>query len=110
MPFPARQTEGRSRTRCRQVDACVCVNSWTELRRDGEWLRQCLAGRPGPVVAVSDYVRAVPDLIRPFMDRPMVTLGTDGFGRSDTRAALRGYFGVDRAAIVEAARGFRWPG
>jgi pyruvate dehydrogenase E1 component len=80
------------------------VTSWAELRRDGEWIRKSLAGHPGPVIAVSDYVRAVPDLVRPFIDRPMVTLGTDGFGRSDTRAALREYFGVDRAAIVEAVK------
>jgi pyruvate dehydrogenase E1 component len=89
------------------------VTSWTELRRDGQacdesggqpWIARCLDDQPGPVVAVSDYVSAVPHLIRPWLDRRFVSLGTDGFGRSDTRAALRTFFGVDRAAIVAAAR------
>ena len=57
------------------------------------------------VIAATDYVRAVPESIRAYLPdgRPYVTLGTDGFGRSDTRAALRGYFGVDAASIVQAA-------
>ncbi len=88
------------------------VTSWTELRRDGmacdagggkPWIASCLADHPGPVVAVSDYVRALPDLVRPWVDRRFVSLGTDGFGMSDTRAALRRHFAVDRAAIVQAA-------
>ena len=60
----------------------------------------------GPFVAASDYVRAVPESIRAYVPagRGFVTLGTDGFGRSDTRAALREYFGVDAAAIARAAR------
>ncbi|RYY89890.1 MAG: hypothetical protein EOO24_33125, partial [Comamonadaceae bacterium] len=64
-----------------------------------------LAGR-GPVIAASDYVRAVPEAIRAFVPggRRYMTLGTDGFGRSDTRAALRGFFGVDAASIVRAAQ------
>ena len=58
------------------------------------------------MIAASDYVRAVPDTIRGFVPagRRYVTLGTDGFGRSDTRRALRAYFGVDAAAIAQAAR------
>ena len=88
------------------------VTSWTELRRDGieadesgmqPWLGACLAQHAGPVIAVSDYVRALPDLIRPWVKHPFVTLGTDGFGMSDTRAALRRHFAVDRAAITAAA-------
>lgn len=89
------------------------VTSWTELRRDGRacdeaggqpWIAQCLADQPSPVVAVSDYVSAVPDLVRPWLDHRFVSLGTDGFGRSDTRAALRQFFGVNCAAIVAAAK------
>ena len=50
----------------------------------------------GPIVAASDYMRAVPDMIRTWVPRRYVSLGTDGFGRSDTRAALRSFFEVDR--------------
>ena len=64
-----------------------------------------LAGTQGPVIAATDYVRAVPESIRAFVpaDRRYVTLGTDGFGRSDTRASLREFFGVDAASIARAA-------
>jgi pyruvate dehydrogenase E1 component len=55
------------------------------------------------VIAASDYVSALPDLIREWVPGRFVTLGTDGFGRSDTRAKLRAYFGVDRDSIVRAA-------
>ena len=58
-----------------------------------------------PVVAVSDYVRAYPQLIAPFVGGRYVVLGTDGFGRSDSRAALRRFFEVDRQTIVVAALG-----
>jgi pyruvate dehydrogenase E1 component len=65
-----------------------------------------LADSRAPVIAASDYVRAVPDSVRAFVPkgRRYVTLGTDGFGRSDTRAALRAFFGVDAASIAQAAR------
>jgi pyruvate dehydrogenase E1 component len=93
------------------------VTSFTELRRDGmqaerrrrmgqratSWVEDCLEGAPGPVIAASDYVRAVADLIRPYVPGPYVTLGTDGFGRSDTRAALRDFFEVDAKHIAHAA-------
>jgi pyruvate dehydrogenase E1 component len=93
------------------------VTSFTELRRDGmraeratrfgakeqSWVEQCLAPTQGPVVAASDYVRAVADLIRPYVPRKYVALGTDGFGRSDTRAALRAFFEVDARNICIAA-------
>ena len=67
--------------------------------------RQLAAGA-GPIVAATDYVRAVPESVRAWLPegRRYLTLGTDGFGRSDTRAALRGFFGVDAASIVRAAR------
>ncbi len=95
------------------------VTSFTELRReamesrararasgsktDSAWVEQQLPGNGTPIVAASDYVRAVPDLIRPYVADRYVALGTDGFGRSDTRAALRAFFEVDRHAIVGAA-------
>jgi pyruvate dehydrogenase E1 component len=96
------------------------VTSFTELRRDGmaversnrhdphgerraSYVGQCLAGTGGPVIAASDYVSAVADLIRPYVPRRYVTLGTDGFGRSDTRAALRDFFEVGAAHVVVAA-------
>ncbi|MBM3345448.1 MAG: pyruvate dehydrogenase (acetyl-transferring), homodimeric type [Betaproteobacteria bacterium] len=98
------------------------VTSWSELRRDGlereravlaggaggprqAHIHRCLAPTCGPIVAASDYVRAVADLPRPYAPegRRYVSLGTDGFGRSDTRAALREAFQVDRRHIVRAA-------
>jgi pyruvate dehydrogenase E1 component len=93
------------------------VTSFTELRRDGmeverarrfgrpgqSWVERCLAGATGPVIAASDYVSAVADLIRPFVPGRYVALGTDGFGRSDTRAALRDFFEVDAKHIAVAA-------
>ncbi|MBI3100374.1 MAG: alpha-ketoglutarate dehydrogenase [Burkholderiales bacterium] len=99
----------------------LSVTSWSELARDGvaceqralageaepgvPWLTQQLAGTQGPVIAATDYVRAVPETVRAFVPsgRRFITLGTDGFGRSDTRAALRAFFGVDAAAVVRAA-------
>jgi len=82
------------------------VTSWSELARDGEFVARQLARGTGPIVAATDYVRAVPESIRAFLPqaRPYVSLGTDGFGRSDTRAALREFFGVDAASIARAAR------
>lgn len=66
------------------------------------WVENCLLTSSGPVIAATDYVRAVPDLIRPWIKNRYITLGTDGFGRSDTRAALRRFFEVDRQSIVVA--------
>ncbi|HEY9094825.1 MAG TPA: pyruvate dehydrogenase (acetyl-transferring), homodimeric type, partial [Hydrogenophaga sp.] len=89
------------------------VTSWSELARDGaatetgqeSHLAQQLASSQGPVIAASDYVRAVPESVRAYIPagRGFTTLGTDGFGRSDTRAALRAFFQVDSASIVRAA-------
>ena len=71
------------------------------------FIEQQLQGSAGPIIAATDYVCAVPESVRAFLPkgRSYVTLGTDGFGRSDTRAALRSYFGVDAASIVRAALG-----
>ncbi|MBB1473025.1 pyruvate dehydrogenase (acetyl-transferring), homodimeric type [Luteimonas sp. MC1782] len=95
--------------------------SFTELRRDGfdveRWNRlnpeakaprkayvtTLLEGRQGPAIAATDYVRAFPDQIRAFVPMHYTVLGTDGFGRSDTRANLRRHFEVDRFHIAHAA-------
>ena len=89
------------------------VTSWSELARDGiasnapeaAFINHLLASSSGPIVAATDYVRAVPDSIRAYVPagRSYTTLGTDGFGRSDTRAALRDFFQVDAASVVKAA-------
>ncbi|WP_353191059.1 pyruvate dehydrogenase (acetyl-transferring), homodimeric type [Pandoraea pnomenusa] len=99
------------------------ATSLTEVRRDGlaaerwnllhpdqtprvPYVRQCLEDRIGPVVVATDYMKIVADQIRPFVqDRRFVSLGTDGFGCSDTRESLRTYFEVDRHFIVLAALG-----
>ncbi|MBH1936950.1 pyruvate dehydrogenase (acetyl-transferring), homodimeric type [Streptomyces sp. AV19] len=91
--------------------------SWTELRRDalacdaarlrGEdrvpYVTRALHGAPGPVLAVSDWMRAVPDQIAPWVEQEWTSLGTDGFGLSDTREAARRHFGVDAQSVAVAA-------
>jgi pyruvate dehydrogenase E1 component len=97
------------------------ATSFTELRRDGvdcarwnrlnpekdprvPWVTQCLSERPGPLIAASDYVRGFADQIRGFLpNQDYIVLGTDGFGRSDTRERLRKFFEVDRFNIAYAA-------
>jgi pyruvate dehydrogenase E1 component len=96
------------------------VTSFTELGRDGQetdrwnmlhpteerrasYVEQCLAGREGPVVASTDYIRAFADQIRPYVPAPYRVLGTDGFGRSDYRVKLRRFFEVDRHYVTVAA-------
>jgi pyruvate dehydrogenase E1 component len=94
------------------------VTSYTELRREAmalerqrrmgagrgtAWVEQQLAATGAPIIAASDYVSALPDLIRPWLRDRMITLGTDGFGRSDLRSELRSFFEVDRHSIAVAA-------
>ncbi len=96
------------------------VTSWSELRRDGmacarhnrlnpaatprsSHVENALSVHHGPVIAVSDYVTAVPDLIRAWVPRRYVALGTDGYGRSDTRENLRRFFEMDRHHIAVTA-------
>jgi pyruvate dehydrogenase E1 component len=104
-----------------RVEADVwSVTSYNELRRDGlaaerwnglhpdeptrsAWVTQQLSGRPGPVVAASDWVKAWADQIRPFVPAPYRVLGTDGFGRSDRRERLRHHFEVSRHFVALAA-------
>ncbi len=89
------------------------ITSWSELARDGvahgenSHLTRLLADSEGPVIAATDYVRTVPESVRAFVPegRRFHTLGTDGFGRSDTRAALRAFFQVDAASIAQLAQG-----
>ena len=93
------------------------ITSFNELRKDGmeierrnllnpnskkekNYVEKCLEKRDGPVIAVTDYVRAFSDQIRPYTDKPFYSLGTDGFGRSDTRKNLRKFFEVDKEHIV----------
>ncbi len=94
------------------------VTSFTELRREAmalerqrrlgqgrgtAWVEQQLAATGTPIVASSDYVSALADLIRPWVRDRYIALGTDGFGRSDLRTALRRFFEVDRHSIAVAA-------
>jgi pyruvate dehydrogenase E1 component len=96
------------------------VTSFSELRREAldverwnllhpehpprqPYVRQCLATHQGPFVAATDYMRTVPDQIRQWVPGRFHVLGTDGYGRSDSRAALRGFFEVDHRYIVVAA-------
>jgi pyruvate dehydrogenase E1 component len=97
------------------------ATSMNELRRDGlevarwnmlhpeaeprrSYVEQCLKDRPGPVIAATDYMKMYSDQLRPFIPtHNFVALGTDGFGRSDTRKSLRGFFEVDRHYVAVAA-------
>jgi pyruvate dehydrogenase E1 component len=83
------------------------THRWNLLHPDKKqktsYVEQCLDGTEGPIVAATDYMRAYPDQIRPYVSRRFVTLGTDGFGRSDSREALRRFFEVDRHYVVLAA-------
>ncbi|HBA35066.1 MAG TPA: hypothetical protein DCZ12_13120, partial [Gammaproteobacteria bacterium] len=63
------------------------------------YVEQCLDGREGPAVAATDYMRNYADQIRAYVKRPYCVLGTDGFGRSDTREKLREFFEVNRYYI-----------
>ena len=102
-----------------KVDAeILSVTSYTELAREAREVERAriflgddtatshvesLLPGTAPIVAASDYVRALPQLIASYVDAPMTVLGTDGFGRSDTRPALRAFFEVDRHHVVVAA-------
>lgn len=95
------------------------VTSYSELRREAmavdirnrragvrteiPFVAQLLGGTKGPIVAASDWMRAVPDQIAPWLGGRLKTLGTDGFGMSDTRETLRRHFEVDAQAVVELA-------
>ena len=93
------------------------VTSFNELRKNGmeterknllnpnskkekSYMEKCLEKRDGPIIAATDYVRAFSDQVRPYTNKPFYSLGTDGFGRSDTRKNLRKFFEVDKEHIV----------
>ncbi len=95
------------------------VPSFTELRRDGieaerqslfnpakkstqSYVEKCLEKAEGPVIASTDYMRSFAEQIRPYVPNRYVTLGTDGYGRSDSREALRNFFEIDRYHVVIA--------
>jgi len=95
------------------------VTSFTELRREGieterwnllnadkkqkqSYVTECLAKAEGPVIASTDYMRLFADQIRTYVPQRYVVLGTDGYGRSDSREALRNFFEVDRYHVVLA--------
>ena len=101
-----------------QIDSEVwSVTSFNELRRDGleterynllnpeenkkiSYVEKCLGKKDGPILAASDYMRINSDQIRPYTSKSFYSLGTDGFGRSDTRKSLRKFFEVDKEHIV----------
>ncbi|GAB4297224.1 MAG: pyruvate dehydrogenase (acetyl-transferring), homodimeric type [Methylophaga sp.] len=107
-----------------EKDWKVSANVWSatsinELTRDGQdvdrynrlhpgaekkrsYVEQCLGDEPGVVVAATDYIRIYAEQIRPWIKAPYTVLGTDGFGRSDTREKLRSFFEVDRYHVVVA--------
>jgi pyruvate dehydrogenase E1 component len=95
------------------------ATSYGELYRDGHacdrwnmlhpgetprvpWVTRCFADTPGPIIAASDYLKALPDLIDRWLPRPLTSLGTDGFGRSENRASLRNHFEVDARFVALA--------
>ena len=82
------------------------VERWNRLHPDAEqrvaYVTQALATASGPIVAVTDFLKAVPDQIARFVEAPFTPLGTDGFGRSDTREALRRHFETDAEHVVVA--------
>ncbi|MDA9594866.1 pyruvate dehydrogenase (acetyl-transferring), homodimeric type, partial [Candidatus Pelagibacter sp.] len=101
-----------------QIDCEVwSVTSFNELRKDGmeverynllnpnkkpkkSYVEECLGKTEGPIMAASDYMRINSDQIRPYINKAFYSLGTDGFGRSDTRKNLRNFFEVDKEHIV----------
>jgi pyruvate dehydrogenase E1 component len=86
---------------------CLSVDRWNLLHPEAEprktWVEECLGASDAPVVAATDYMQAFADQVRQWVPGSYRVLGTDGFGRSDTRAALRDHFEVDRRYVVVAA-------
>ena len=101
-----------------QIDSEIwSVTSFNELRKDGmeverynllnpdkvqkvSYVEKCLGKKEGPIMAASDYMRMNSDQIRPYTKKSFYSLGTDGYGRSDTRKKLRKFFEVDKEHIV----------
>ena len=85
----------------------LSVERWNRLHPEAEakvpYVVQQLGQTKGPIIAATDYLKALPDMVARWMDRPFTVLGTDGFGRSDTREALRAHFEVSPEQIAYAA-------
>ncbi len=83
------------------------VDRWNRLNPDQPervpYVAQVLGPDGGPIVAATDWIRTLPDMVAPWIKAPYLTLGTDGYGRSDTRAALRRHFDVDPVSVAAAA-------
>jgi len=88
-------------------DEALSADRWNRLHPEAKprvpYVRRVLEDIPGPFIAATDFVKTVPDFIRPWVNQRYVVLGTDGFGRSDTREALRRFFEVDAENIAIAA-------
>ena len=111
-------SEAKNKKKDYQIDSDIwSVTSFNELRKDGmeverynllnpdkekkiSYVEESLSKAEGPVMAVSDYMRMNSDQIRPYTNKSFYSLGTDGFGRSDTRENLRKFFEVDKEHIV----------
>jgi pyruvate dehydrogenase E1 component len=87
-------------------DEALSVERWNRLHPTKApqvpYVTECLTDAEGPIVAVTDFLKAVPDQVARFVPRPFVSLGTDGYGLSDTRVALRRHFEVDAPHLVVA--------
>jgi pyruvate dehydrogenase E1 component len=87
-------------------EEALAVDRWNRLHPTSEpqvpFVTDALRSTSGPIIAVTDYMRMVPDQIAPYAPRTFTSLGTDGFGRSDTREALRSFFEVDAGNVVVA--------
>jgi len=85
----------------------LAVDRWNRLHPTEKarvpYVATVLGSKGGPIVAASDWMKALPDLVRPWIDAPFESLGTDGFGRSDTRDSLRAWFEIDPPSIAAAA-------
>jgi pyruvate dehydrogenase E1 component len=85
----------------------LAVERWNQLHPEvpprKSYLEQCLHKRKGPYIAATDYMKIVPDQIQRWIPGTFVTLGTDGYGRSDSRAALRNHLEVDKRYIAVTA-------
>ena len=83
------------------------VERWNQLHPEAEnrkcYVQECLDGRGGPFIAATDYMKIIPDQIQRWVPGRFITLGTDGYGRSDARDALRQHFEVDERFIAVAA-------
>jgi pyruvate dehydrogenase E1 component len=119
-PSACGHSSGRYRAEPPPSGVPAASPSFTQLRREGlaterwnmlhptepprrSYVETCMADRPGPVIAATDYIKSFADQIRPFVPRRYRVLGTDGFGRSDYRRNLRRFFEVDRHYVAVAA-------